>query len=175
MLDRRGRHESQGHDKVLTLTHCRFEVKASFGIENVLVVDFDEFLYCPAAEGGVDSTIREQTIFLHHFIDDLASRGIQQIVFPQRQTLNLTASPRDCMLQKVKKNRSLFECFASYNQSLGGHSVKSLHVGHVCPLTGYHEACPHPELPRTYNCMCDSHRIMSKGGGAKKKFLKQKI
>ena len=36
-----------GHDKTLTLTQCRFEARALFGIDRVLVADFDEFLYCP--------------------------------------------------------------------------------------------------------------------------------
>ena len=44
---KRGSFEAQGHDKVLTLTHCRFEAKAVYNIENVMVIDFDEFLHCP--------------------------------------------------------------------------------------------------------------------------------
>jgi hypothetical protein len=43
----KARFESQGHDKVLTLTHCRFEAKAMLGVEDVLVTDADEFIYCP--------------------------------------------------------------------------------------------------------------------------------
>ena len=39
-----------GHDKTQTFTHCRFEAKAVYGIDNVLVTDFDEFLFCPWAK-----------------------------------------------------------------------------------------------------------------------------
>lgn len=44
------------NDHTLTLTHCRFDVKAKFGIENVIAVDFDEFFYCPKG-GGIDCLI----------------------------------------------------------------------------------------------------------------------
>ena len=36
-------------DKTATLTHCRFEARTLYGSDNVLVADFDEFLYCPVA------------------------------------------------------------------------------------------------------------------------------
>lgn len=39
-------------DKRLTLTQCRYSAKQLYGIEEVLVVDFDEFLYCPRATLG---------------------------------------------------------------------------------------------------------------------------
>ena len=66
--------------------------------------------------------------------------------------------------------RSVFDCFAAYQFYFGGHSVKSLHLGLACPLTGYHHACmptacrsrlegggPHcmHQSPRAYDCACE--------------------
>lgn len=42
---------------------------------------------------------------------------------------------------------------------IGGHSIKSVHLGHKCPLTGYHHACADPSTPRQYDCLCLSKSI----------------
>ena len=147
---RRSRYESQGHDKVQTLTHCRFEAKALFGIENVLVVDFDEFLYCPVAQ----PTLRAQASWINQYFLRSKSQGVDQIQFTQRVVGNKTESPRDCVVKNSEEGNSIFDCFGSYLYYNGAHSVKSMHLGHSCPLTGYHTACPSDEIPRSHNCLC---------------------
>ena len=154
LLDRKTRYENQGHDKVLTLTHCRFEAKAIHNIDTVLVVDFDEFLFCPIAHPAP----RAQATFFHNFVQYHHGRGIQQVMLPQRLVSNTTASTRDCMVDKVKNNNNFLPCFAPFEYYMGGHSVKSLHLGHVCPVTGYHQACPGLDAPRSYDCVCDNHQ-----------------
>lgn len=154
LRDRKSRYENQGHDKVLTLTHCRFEAKAVYNIDTVLVVDFDEFLYCPIAHAAP----RAQATFFHNFVQYHHSRGIEQVMLPQRLVSNTTDSTRDCIVDKVKANKPFFSCFAPFEFYMGGHSVKSLHIGHVCPLTGYHQACPAFDAPRSYDCICDNHQ-----------------
>eukprot|EP01035_Chromulina_nebulosa_P020170 gene20170-26185_t len=49
----------QGVDKALTLTQCRFEAKVNFGIETIIVADFDEFLYCPSSDLTSQKTLKE--------------------------------------------------------------------------------------------------------------------
>lgn len=154
LKDRKNRYENQGHDKVLTLTHCRFEAKAVYNIDTVLVVDFDEFLYCPIAHAAP----RAQATFFHNFVQYHHGRGVEQVMLPQRLVSNTTASTRDCIVEKVKSNKTFFSCFAPFEFYMGGHSVKSLHIGHVCPLTGYHQACPTLDAPRSYDCICDNHQ-----------------
>lgn len=156
-LGRKGRFESQGHDKVQTLTHCRFEAKALYGIETVLVADFDEFLYCPV----VGATARAQGGWIHQFLSHMKALGVSQIEFSQRVVFNKTASPRDCVVGQVKKGRSIFDCFSSYLYYNGAHSLKSVHLDHSCPLTGYHNACPGSEVPRSHDCSCTSHIMKS--------------
>jgi len=139
---------------VLTLTHCRFEAKAVHNIDTVLVVDFDEFLFCPIAHAAP----RAQATFFHNFVQYHHGRGVEQVMLPQRLVSNTTASTRDCIVERVKADKSFFSCFAPFEYYMGGHSVKSLHIGHVCPVTGYHQACPGLDAPRSYDCVCDNHQ-----------------
>lgn len=143
-VDRLGRYQSQGHDKTLTLTHCRFEAKALYGLDNVMISDFDEFFYCSAAVATKES----QRQFLKRYLEYHRRAGVQQLMFPQRLVLPTEASARDCVVEKVKQGRSLYDCFTPFEFYMGGHSSKSVHLGHTCPLTGYHQACPSYHAPR---------------------------
>ena len=175
----RARYESQGHDKVNTFTHCRFEAKAVYGVERVLAVDFDEFIYCPSAppnpkalrvrpakeqerlkspsaEGPLTATARDLGRYINTVTATLQEAGLRQIMFQQRVTMNKTASPRDCLVDMSSRSppRSLFNCYGSYRYERASHSIKSFHLGTTCPLTGYHQACPSPQVPRAYDCAC---------------------
>jgi len=154
-FNRKSRFESQGHDKTQTFTQCRFEAKALYGIDTVLILDFDEFLYCPVAEANA----KAQSDYMHQFFSFYRRMGVDQIMFPQRLVSNVTQDPRDCIVDKVKRGKSIFECYAPFEYYMGGHSVKSLHLGHKCPLTGYHQACPGPDAPRSYDCVCENKHI----------------
>jgi hypothetical protein len=148
----RGRHESQGHDKVLSLTHCRFEAASLYGIEDVLIVDFDEFLYCPEA----NATAEAQGEYLYNLFVESKKQGVEQIEINQRMIGNKTDSPRDCLVERSSKGLSIYDCFSSYRFYNGAHSIKSMHLSHICPLTGFHQACPSEISPKTHNCECKS-------------------
>ena len=154
---RRGRFESQGHDKVQTLTHCRFEAKALYNIDTVLVVDYDEFLYCPV----VPPTARAQGGWINNFLSHMKATGVSQVEFTQRVVVNKTASPRNCVVDKASKGESIFDCFSSYIFYNGAHSIKSAHLDHSCPLTGYHNACPPSHSPRSHDCLCHTRLMKS--------------
>jgi hypothetical protein len=121
----------------------------------VLVVDFDEFLYCPAASPTADA----QSKYFQTLVSTYVSRGVDQLSFKQWVTYNRTSAIVDCMAAMLAAGSSIFNCFASYSHYVGGHSFKSLHLTHRCPLTGYHQACPVPNLPRTYNCVCNAVEV----------------
>ena len=89
-------------------------------------------------------------------------QGIHQLSFHQRISLNRTASTRDCVITMVKHGLSILHCFGAYKFWLTGHSVKSLHLGLRCPMTGYHQSCPSQHTPRTTNCICNSVDINEK-------------
>ena len=127
-------------DKTSTSTHCRFEASALYGIENVFVSDFDEFLYCPNAA----PTFNAQ----QYWLEMLSAKIIDQNAGGWMATERWLAlksnytSPSKCMSDKIKQSLSLFECFApvAYESSrfwLG----KTIHYGLKCPLTDFHFSC----------------------------------
>jgi hypothetical protein len=63
------------------------------------------------------------------------------------------------MQEHVSAKRSVFECFGGYGHYIGGHSIKSFHFGHYCPLTGYHNSCAQDSQPRSYNCHCVNKEV----------------
>lgn len=114
------------------MTHCRFEARAVYGITKVLVVDFDEFLYCPS---GNPNALTQRS-FIREYVNEKVQRNIHQVTFLQKVIANVTDSPRDCMIEKARHNRSVLECYSSLNYIVGTHSVKSFHLGYHCPVTG---------------------------------------
>lgn len=127
----------QASDKVNTLTHCRFEARALFNIDSVIVADFDEFLFCSNA----DSSISSLSSYIHKHVNSRNGVSFDQLTFPQVITANKTSNIRDCVVAKTKLNESLFDCYAASKYPSTLHSFKSIHVGYKCPLTGYHQAC----------------------------------
>lgn len=153
--DRKARFEGQGHDKTATFSQCRFEAKALFGIETVLIVDYDEFLYCPV----VAASAHAQAAYLSQYIAYHRRMGVEQLILPQRLISNTTADIRGCVVDMVQSGQSIFNCYAPFEYYMGGHSVKAIHLKHACPLTGYHQACPGIEAPRAYDCICENRQV----------------
>lgn len=146
---------TQGVDKTLTLTHCRFEAKAIHGIDRILVIDFDEFLYCPRATLDFPSQYR----LISDLLSSLQSQNIDQVTVPQVVLANRTVDVRDCFVEHAMKNKSIFDCLGEYKHMSNFHSHKSFHLGHKCPLTGYHQACSTFQQPRAFDCLCPTEHI----------------
>ena len=143
--------EIQARDKTLTNTHCRFEVKAVHKIENVMVADFDEFLYCPAAGSSFTTQRQNLQSMVHH----LHNLKFGQVSFPQRWVLPREENPRDCMIRHAKSGQSVFDCFGPYRYLAGSVNSKSLHLGHKCVATDFHFSCSHTvAFNYNYNCIC---------------------
>ena len=98
------------HDKTDTYTHCRFEANAVYGIQKVLVVDSDEFMFCPSAK----PTYPAQAAFIRRHITSSKLEGIDQLNLMMTTLYNATAmNPLDCVLEKGRNNQSFFSCFSS--------------------------------------------------------------
>ena len=140
-------------DKTLTNTHCRFELKTSpQQTQNVLVVDFDEFMYCPEAE----PTFSAQRKHVHSMIRHHEYMKFGQIGFPQRWIMTRTDNPKQCMKEQASKGESVFYCFGPYKHLVGGFDMKSMHLGHKCVATDFHQSCTHPGA-RNINCICQTY------------------
>lgn len=145
-----GRFGVQGYDKTQTLTHCRFEAKAVYGLENIIVADYDEFIFCPKT--GLSG--KEQAKRVKHFVSEAVHQGSDQVTFIQRILYNMTTNIRNCVVEKAHAKLSIFDCYGPYKYAIAAHAIKSIHVGHSCPLTGYHQSCPSDHNVRNYDCMC---------------------
>ena len=156
-------------DKDLTYTQCRFQALTQYGIERVVVVDFDEFLFCK----GVPPSPFEQSRFLNGYLQTLESRGTEQIMFgkttvaarvrssPFSATATTPATVEECMHRAInnsaalarrdylrresrnpqERSTSLFDCFASIDHIDSIPNIKSIHLQYTCPFTSMHQAC----------------------------------
>jgi hypothetical protein len=100
-------------DKTLTYTQCRRDAFSLWDIENVLVVDFDEFVVCPvAAKAGQPLTAMRQRKYLRELVTAETAKNSTAIVFLQRVPINTTtAGQLNCMYDKIKRGESIFNCY----------------------------------------------------------------
>jgi hypothetical protein len=140
------------NDKTATLTKCRFDASSVHGADNVIVADFDEFLFCP----GAATTFAGQEYFVSNLISKYRSQGYGELVFVQMWAAaklygGKYTSPRDCLIDMVRKGETIFNCFTGYKHNAGVKFVgKTLHLGHICPLTDFHTSC------QSGDCTCPS-------------------
>ena len=109
------------NDKVLTYGHCRAEARHRYGISRVIVIDFDEFLYCknapPTAQGQYD--------YISRFLDREKAQHTDQIMFG-KTTVASKAPPNTGMqhclakeMEKVKANLAATATTAEISASNG--------------------------------------------------------
>lgn len=165
-------------DKRLTYTHCRAQLQHLYGIEDVFIADFDEFLYCPRAP----ATATGQKQYLDRYLAHLKGRGVEQLVVKQRVLVPRTADLHDnnmtkCLLQQVRDahtylqhgdsnasgilanpNPSLFHCLSRFEYGIKMFFDKSLHMSSACPFTSFHFA----SHLRLYDCYANSYLSASR-------------
>jgi hypothetical protein len=163
-------------DKMATLSHARFEASALFGIENVLVADFDEFLYAPHAK----ATLQAQRLAISRLFTDLRKVGIEQLAVQRvvpayRSHLNGDDTRRyrtvmECLVEKIDAKSPFFECYSDSKAifTLVGPLEKSIHLGHICPFTSFHYSCRPGVEAHEHECRCYS---MTDGKSSKAVFL----
>eukprot|EP01039_Chlorochromonas_danica_P006921 gene6921-7655_t len=151
-------------DHTYTLTHCRFDVEARLGIQNILVADFDEFLYCPQ----VGSQSRLQAEYLRASLLYEGKRyGFDQILL--WQFVLGSRVPQDdiaeCVAREAKAEKlfpSIYNCFASYSAYPANVQLhKSVHLTKTCPFNTDHHACASGTMSNVedYDCLCDTKEV----------------
>lgn len=142
-------------DKTATLTHCRFEANALFGNDNVIVADFDEFLFCPSAAVSLTG----QRAYIHNLLHSYRQQNFGQIIMKQLWVPYKTfggnfTTPTECLNHHVANHMSIFDCYAGYHDNIGDFFVgKSVHLGHNCLVTNFHYSC------NTGDCACLSTSV----------------
>ena len=152
------------NDKDLTYTQCRFEAQAKYGINRVIVIDFDEFLFCK----DVPATPHEQSKFLDQYLNSLLHTGYDQIMFGKTTVAGKASADSDmasCVQTvldeaeaiatstsssgsiepsphaKNSQQGSIYKCFASIGFVDSKPNPKSVHLNYACPFTNMHHAC----------------------------------
>jgi len=149
-------------DKMATLTHCRFEARALYGLMRVLVVDTDEFLHCnPDHNGytrrvaGRDKGYAAQRALLQDLVRRRGAREAE-ISLPQAVPYKLTQDGiRECIGNATAVGESIFTCISSIKHLSARSSKlkKNIHTGIMCPWTNYHNACVY-HVGNVYACAC---------------------
>ncbi len=97
-------------DKRLTLTQCRQTVKQLYGIEEVLVIDFDEFLYCPQSYANALA----QEKYFDEYMAHMKNKGIDQFVVKQRVVVSKDDDMKTCLYSQYHRNEKYMEAVKSY-------------------------------------------------------------
>ena len=141
-------------DKMITLTHCRFEAKALYGIEDTLVVDADEFVYCP----NEDTTLEAQKRGMERDISTYRSEGYNEFGWQRYTAANKAADSLECMLDRINRGISIFDCYASLRLSFAFpiSRPKSFQIGFICPFTYHHGTCNLFDVGKKehFDCKC---------------------
>ena len=137
-------------DKTATLTLCRFEASALHGSDNVLVSDFDEFLYCPSAK----ATFASQSSYMNLLLTSYRAEQIDELTFFQIWVVpNLNKGKyntiMNCLVDHVNSKSSIINCYGGFKHNIGLFFLgKSISLGHKCPMTNYHNSCS------SSTCLC---------------------
>lgn len=118
-------------DKTFTLTQCRAVAHAEYGIDRVVVADFDEFLYCPSAASASQAklsysdrmafVVAQAAHIQKYLIEDNLSREVNQVSLMQ------IAVPHK--LDKEKKNNGVegsgtLDCL--YSRVISDHNTSNI-------------------------------------------------
>ena len=151
-IDDRGQEKAKtGQDKHLTYSHCRFEHQRRGGsdedyggVESLLVIDFDEFVFCSSAGLNIiqqrnailkllDETNNDQTMIFRRAVGNRTS--VLSYVNKTEESLS------DCHRRTFNSNSSVFSCYQSWVESMKHLTIKSWHHSSLCLPTDYHAAC----------------------------------
>lgn len=133
-------------DKQLTYTHCRFAAKNLYGIENVLVADFDEFLFCPRAQ----STATAQRNFMQSYLQHMHTRGVEQLFVKQRVLVSKTPNMEECLLRQINATKSIGDTGITIADTLAGAETTVRAPTSLSTAVSTH---PSPEEASIFHCL----------------------
>jgi hypothetical protein len=162
-------------NKALTHTLCRFEFHQLF--KNILVADFDEFVFCHDSKRPLSSlsgaggemiypSLTSQGMLgpLRNFVQASLDKGLETTVWPRALVRNTSFIP-ECLIRAHALGQPLFGCYESLQQRThqrAPRTQKAMHHGMPCIFTDNHVSCN----SRQYwdnGCDCRS----GSGGGSK--------
>ena len=146
------RHARTDQDKALTYSHCRFEYQTrrdeySSGrdVKNLLVIDFDEFVFCPSVAYNPGDQLKG----LLSIVNSNRHTKADEFVFGRFAVHNVS-DLNSCLKNTFDANQSAFICYNSWITGDRHSTIKSMHHSFLCPSTDFHFAC-------TSVCVCERH------------------
>jgi len=140
-------------DKSLSLTFCRFELQDL--VKSVLIMDFDEYIFCPRA--GLSA--QEQGAALTLAVKKSILSGAETMVWRRSALYNVSGMALDdCLHMAHASGTSIFKCFVNWKMSTvqgAPRTHKGMHHGLPCPFTDNHVSCSSPQYPYI-GCDCKS-------------------
>ena len=147
--DRSQRHARTDQDKALTYSHGRFVYQQRWfearkedsdlygGVKSLLVIDFDEFVYCPSASAALSDQHKEILQIVKKTKHTLVA---DEIVFG-RLAVNNVSNLSECLRKRFEQRVSIFPCYGNWNTGARHSTFKSMHHSYACPSTDFHFAC----------------------------------
>ena len=147
--DRSQRHARTDQDKALTYSHGRFEYQQRWfeaqkeesdmygGIKSLLVIDFDEFVYCPSTSTSIANQYAEILKTVKRTKHSLVA---DEIVFG-RFAVNNVSNLSECLSRRYEERVSIFPCYGTWKTGARHSTFKSMHHSFACPSTDFHFAC----------------------------------
>ncbi len=134
-------------NKALTFTYCRFEM--SHFIDDILIVDFDEFLFCPEFKREFATQANE----IRNIVK-ISKRNKQHSLLFQRAALPYSAS-RNCTLDRPGMYFGCYDQVLHQCPMTQARNSKAMHHGLVCPGTDNHASC-NSHIWKNRGCDCNT-------------------
>jgi hypothetical protein len=147
-------------DKSATYTHARFELAALFGLESVLVIDFDEFLYCAnplMMKGDAPVNVSSYAGQIEALRRMIALHQGSEINLPDFVPKKRVDDPiQSCLMNRTIGGESIFNCLSDLSHvSVNSPKLKkALHTTISCPFTHFHGSCVEHRYEEPYFCEC---------------------
>ena len=147
--DNTQRHARTDQDKALTYSHGRFEYQQRWfearkedsnlygGIKSLLIIDFDEFVYCPSAS----TTISDQYKEIIRTVEKTKYSVLADEIVFGRLAVNNISNLSKCLEKRYEQRVSMFPCYGKWNTGARHSTFKSMHHSFACPSTDFHFAC----------------------------------
>lgn len=128
-------------DKSCTYTHARMEMSAIYNINNTLIIDFDEFLFCKDVSSIINNPNNQNNIYNYDIQIKLINKLINENNEIELSLSDLVPHKRidmpiqDCLRNTTLKNESIFNCISSIDYATinSPKLKKALNTAITCP------------------------------------------
>ena len=146
---------SQGrrnNDKSSMYSHCKAEYA---DVDNLLIVDYDEFLYCPGGQ-GFEYQKQKISSTIHKTLN--STTPVEELILLRSHLTNATNDTDGCVASAIAESpQHVFDCYIRQSKLRTQGAPKVMSPTRTCPFFWVHGACRQGRNP----CYCN--RVIVKG------------